>query len=41
MIKNDLALKGNLDNVDLLIFASNQLPSNCQRKNAYQNSYTS
>nr|CAC01832.1 putative protein [Arabidopsis thaliana] len=33
MIKNDLALKGNLDNVDLLIFASNQLPSNCQRWN--------
>ncbi|XP_023637405.1 uncharacterized protein LOC17882505 [Capsella rubella] len=33
MIKNDLALKGNLDNVELLIFASNQLPSNCQRWN--------
>ncbi|CAH8271313.1 unnamed protein product [Arabidopsis lyrata] len=33
MIKNDLALKGNLDNVDLLIFASNQLPSKCQRWN--------
>ncbi|KAG7555514.1 Zinc finger PHD-type [Arabidopsis suecica] len=33
MIKNDLALKGNLDNLELLIFASNQLPSNCQRWN--------
>lgn len=38
MIKKDLALKGNLDNVELLIFASNQLPPNCQRKNAYQSS---
>ncbi|CAH8364694.1 unnamed protein product [Eruca vesicaria subsp. sativa] len=33
MIKKDLALKGNLDNVELLIFASNQLPLNCQRWN--------
>ncbi|KAL0843186.1 hypothetical protein Bca101_016431 [Brassica carinata] len=33
MIKKDLALKGNLDNVELLIFASNQLPSSCQRWN--------
>ncbi|XP_024011765.1 remodeling and spacing factor 1 isoform X2 [Eutrema salsugineum] len=33
MIKKDLALKGNLDNVELLIFASNQLPPNCQRWN--------
>ncbi|CAA7051588.1 unnamed protein product [Microthlaspi erraticum] len=33
MIKRDLALKGNLDNVELLIFASNQLPPNCQRWN--------
>ncbi|KAG2334070.1 hypothetical protein Bca52824_005250 [Brassica carinata] len=33
MMKKDLALKGNLDNVELLIFASNQLPPNCQRWN--------
>ncbi|XP_010420369.1 PREDICTED: uncharacterized protein LOC104705960 [Camelina sativa] len=33
MIKNDLALKGNLENVELLIFASNQLPLSCQRWN--------
>ncbi|KAF8079510.1 hypothetical protein N665_1021s0005 [Sinapis alba] len=33
MIKRDLALKGNLDNVELLIFASNQLPPSCQRWN--------
>ena len=34
MIKNDLALKGNLDGVELLIFPSNQLPENSQRKNS-------
>ncbi|XP_021899625.1 uncharacterized protein LOC110815951 isoform X1 [Carica papaya] len=33
MIKKDLALKGNIDDVELLIFASNQLPENCQRWN--------
>lgn len=33
MIKNDLALKGNLDGVELLIFSSNQLPENSQRWN--------
>ncbi|VVA96265.1 unnamed protein product [Arabis nemorensis] len=33
MIQNDLALKGNLEGVELLIFASNQLPQNCQRWN--------
>ncbi|PON49500.1 Zinc finger, FYVE/PHD-type [Trema orientale] len=33
MIKNDLALKGNLDGVELLIFPSNQLPENSQRWN--------
>ncbi|CAF2344744.1 unnamed protein product [Brassica napus] len=33
MMKKDLALKGNLDNVELLVFASNQLPPNCQRWN--------
>ena len=32
MIKNDMALKGNLDGVDLLIFSSNYLPENSQRK---------
>lgn len=32
MTKNDLALKGNLDGVELLIFSSNQLPENSQRK---------
>lgn len=32
MIKKDLALKGNLDDVELLIFPSNQLPENSQRK---------
>uniref|UniRef100_A0A9I9DPA2 PHD-type domain-containing protein n=1 Tax=Cucumis melo TaxID=3656 RepID=A0A9I9DPA2_CUCME len=33
MTKNDLALKGNLDGVELLIFSSNQLPENSQRWN--------
>ncbi|KAJ0243653.1 PHD-type domain-containing protein [Hirschfeldia incana] len=33
MMKKDLALKGNLDNVEVLIFASNQLPPKCQRWN--------
>ncbi|XP_010549857.1 PREDICTED: uncharacterized protein LOC104820905 isoform X2 [Tarenaya hassleriana] len=33
MIKKDLALKGNLGSVELLIFASNQLPRHCQRWN--------
>jgi len=32
MIKHDLALKGFFDGVELLIFASNQLPQNSQRK---------
>ncbi|CAN8236181.1 unnamed protein product [Cochlearia groenlandica] len=35
MIKKDLALKGSLDNVELLIFASNQLPPYCQRWNMF------
>lgn len=35
MIKNDLALKGNLDGVELLIFPSNQLPENSQRKDVF------
>ncbi|XP_031257241.1 uncharacterized protein LOC116115221 isoform X3 [Pistacia vera] len=33
MMKNDLALKGNLDGIELLIFPSSQLPENCQRWN--------
>ncbi|XP_024020786.1 uncharacterized protein LOC21402590 isoform X4 [Morus notabilis] len=33
MIKNDLALKGNIEGVELLIFPSNQLPENSQRWN--------
>ncbi|ESR50667.1 hypothetical protein CICLE_v10033462mg, partial [Citrus x clementina] len=33
MMKNDLALMGNLDGIELLIFPSNQLPENCQRWN--------
>ncbi|XP_020214859.1 uncharacterized protein LOC109798859 isoform X2 [Cajanus cajan] len=33
MIRNDLALRGTLDGVELLIFASNQLPENSQRWN--------
>lgn len=32
MMKNDSALMGNLDGIELLIFPSNQLPENCQRK---------
>lgn len=31
MMKNDLALKGNFNGVELLIFPSNQLPDNSQR----------
>ncbi|XVF06832.1 hypothetical protein REPUB_Repub06bG0085100 [Reevesia pubescens] len=33
MVKNDLALKGTFEGVELLIFPSNQLPENCQRWN--------
>ncbi|KAH7538460.1 hypothetical protein FEM48_Zijuj03G0201600 [Ziziphus jujuba var. spinosa] len=33
MIKNDLALKGNVEGVELLIFPSNQLPEKSQRWN--------
>ncbi|KAJ1415165.1 Zinc finger, PHD-type [Sesbania bispinosa] len=33
MIRNDLALKGMFDGVELLIFTSNQLPENLQRWN--------
>ncbi|XP_075495151.1 ASI1-immunoprecipitated protein 2-like isoform X3 [Primulina tabacum] len=33
MMKNDLALKGSFDGVELLIFPSNQLPENSQRWN--------
>ncbi|XP_073306533.1 uncharacterized protein [Primulina huaijiensis] len=33
MMKNDLALKGSLDGVELLIFPSNQLPDNSHRWN--------
>ncbi|XP_073034834.1 ASI1-immunoprecipitated protein 2-like [Primulina eburnea] len=33
IIKNDLALKGNVNGVELLIFPSNQLPENSQRWN--------
>ena len=36
MIKKDLALKGNLDGVELLIFPSNQLPEKSQRKATVQ-----
>lgn len=32
MMKNDLALKGSLDDVELMIFPSNQLPEKSQRK---------
>ncbi|XP_075647763.1 protein PARALOG OF AIPP2 isoform X4 [Castanea sativa] len=35
MIKHDLALKGNLDGVELLIFPSNQLPEKSQRWNMF------
>lgn len=31
-MKNDLALRGNIDGAELLIFPSNQLPINMQRK---------
>lgn len=31
-MKNDLALRGNINGVELLIFPSNQLPVNLQRK---------
>ncbi|XP_077236950.1 uncharacterized protein LOC143878543 isoform X2 [Tasmannia lanceolata] len=33
ILKNDLALKGNIDGIELLIFASNQLPEKSQRWN--------
>ncbi|XP_039034089.1 LOW QUALITY PROTEIN: uncharacterized protein LOC120170160 [Hibiscus syriacus] len=33
MVKNDLALKGNFEGVEFLIFPSNQLPQSCQRWN--------
>ncbi|XWS65028.1 hypothetical protein CRYUN_Cryun05aG0055300 [Craigia yunnanensis] len=33
MVKNDLALKGTFEGVELLIFPSNHLPENCQRWN--------
>ncbi|TYI58496.1 hypothetical protein E1A91_D11G362900v1 [Gossypium mustelinum] len=33
MVKNDLALKGNFEGVELLIFPSNHLPEHCQRWN--------
>jgi len=35
MIRNDLALKGIFDGVELLIFPSNQLPENSQRKDLF------
>ncbi|KAL1550604.1 dentin sialophosphoprotein-like isoform X1 [Salvia divinorum] len=35
MMKNDLALKGNINGVELLIFPSNQLPVNLQRWNMF------
>lgn len=31
-MRNDLALKGNVDGVDILIYPSNQLPMKYQRK---------
>ncbi|GMJ11333.1 hypothetical protein HRI_004802500 [Hibiscus trionum] len=34
LVKNDFALKGAFEGVELLIFPSNQLPENCQRWNA-------
>lgn len=34
-MRSDLALKGNIDGVELLIFPSNQLPEKSQRKNCY------
>ncbi|XP_038974985.1 uncharacterized protein LOC103711790 isoform X3 [Phoenix dactylifera] len=33
MLKNDLALRGNINEVEILIFPSNKLPENCQRWN--------
>ncbi|XP_038982459.1 uncharacterized protein LOC103704691 isoform X2 [Phoenix dactylifera] len=33
MLKRDLALRGNISEVELLIFPSNKLPENCQRWN--------
>ncbi|KAJ6801121.1 uncharacterized protein M6B38_199820 [Iris pallida] len=33
MIKNDLALKGNIEGAELLVFPSNKLPANSQRWN--------
>ncbi|XP_073101738.1 protein PARALOG OF AIPP2 isoform X1 [Elaeis guineensis] len=33
MLKNDLALRGNINELELLIFPSNKLPENCQRWN--------
>ncbi|KAG4123301.1 hypothetical protein ERO13_D11G318200v2 [Gossypium hirsutum] len=33
MVKDDLALKGNFEGVELLIFPSNHLPEHCQRWN--------
>ncbi|XP_052480048.1 uncharacterized protein LOC105761526 [Gossypium raimondii] len=33
MVKNDLAVKGNFEGVELLIFPSNHLPEHCQRWN--------
>ncbi|XVF56624.1 hypothetical protein PTKIN_Ptkin06aG0134900 [Pterospermum kingtungense] len=33
MVRNDLALKGNFEGVELLIFPSNQLPEHCHRWN--------
>ncbi|KAG1362053.1 hypothetical protein COCNU_10G002720 [Cocos nucifera] len=33
MLKNDLALRGNINDFELLIFPSNKLPENCQRWN--------
>ncbi|XWS58009.1 hypothetical protein CRYUN_Cryun09bG0222200 [Craigia yunnanensis] len=36
MVKNDLALKGTFEGVELLIFPSNQLPENCQCKDCYK-----
>ncbi|XP_022746958.1 uncharacterized protein LOC111296775 isoform X2 [Durio zibethinus] len=33
MVKNDFALKGNFEGVELMIFPSNQLPEHCQRWN--------
>ncbi|XP_042063889.1 uncharacterized protein LOC121807688 isoform X1 [Salvia splendens] len=35
MMKNDLALRGNINGVELLVFPSNQLPVNLQRWNRF------